>query len=302
MTIYRSLTTAAAALLLTCFVQISFALSPTGNPAVDQGWEFGGNSLANGTYVRGEATFSFDIYSASFAVETGSNLEIADGQFSWLPGDQILGLGGVFVNTDATTAGWPAFTPNPYIPANGDGLVVNDDISSSSRPVGKFGTSTSNFTVSTTAPFLNGDGNGSLDAGHGGDGAILMRITQNRGSSTDDVITNLDRIDRYDAAGVLILSTSSSAVVEDDNLLKVGRMIYKWNGSNISSWQYLLNTSLLEREFPYGAYPEAGNQAIMAVQRGDNRFTDGLINTIPEPSSFLLLALSSSAFVVRRRR
>jgi hypothetical protein len=289
------------AMLAAGFSAQSTAATIAGDPSADAGWSLGGNSLANGVYVRGEGTFSFDIYSAAFAVEAGSNLDIADGAFSWLPGDQILGLGGKFVPTNAATAGWPAFIPNPY-PSGG--VAVNDDVSGSSRPVGKWGTSTSNFSISSTAPFANGDGNGSLDAGHGGDGAILMRITANRGSSTDDMITNLDRVDRYNAAGQLILSTSSSAIVEDDNLLKVGRMIYKWNGTNISSWEYLLNASLLAREFPYGAYPTDGDETILAVQRGDNRFVDGLINdaVVPEPGSLALAGLALTGLVAARRR
>lgn len=295
---------AATMALIVCASINARAATISGNP-VNDGWTFGGNSLANGTYIRGEGTFSFDIYSAAFTVAAGSNLEISAGDYSWLPGDQIVGLGGKFVSTTAAAAGWAAFQPNPY---SGGGVAVNDDVSGSSRPVAKFGTATSNFTTSTTAPFANGNGNGSLDAGHGGDGAILARITTNRTLSGASQLQLPDRVDRYDASGNLILSTSSSAQVEDDDLAYVARLMYTWDTNHIGTWQYVVNVSLLAREFPYNAYPEPGDQANMAVQRGDNRFTDGLVATpltdvVPEPASLAIwLILGVCAWGCYRRR
>ncbi len=310
----KSIAFAATLALIICSSLSAQAATITGNP-VNDGWTKGGNSLANGTYIRGEGTFSFDIYSAAFTVEAGSNLDIAAGSYSWLPGDQIVGLGGKFVTTDATTAGWSAFQPNPYIPSNGDGVAVNDDVSSSSRPVAKFGTSTSNFTPSTTAPFQDGNGNGSLSApdGHGGDGAILARITSNRNSGGAGQLGLPDRVDRYDAVGNLILSTSSSAQVTDANFRNVARLMYTWSNEfaagHIGTWQFVINVSLLERVYPYNAYPQPGDQANMSVQRGDNRFTDGLAAipqaaVVPEPASLAIWVLlgASAIFYHRRRR
>ena len=62
----------------------------TGYPVAD-GWEFGGNSLEPGVFVRGSGGFNFDIYTAAFTLSSSSPL-IGDG---WDEGDIIFGIGGV---------------------------------------------------------------------------------------------------------------------------------------------------------------------------------------------------------------
>jgi hypothetical protein len=293
-------TRALACTLVLGIASLASAATISGDPSTDSGWAFGGNSLANGTYARGEGTFSFDIYTASFTVASGSSLEITDGTFSWLAGDEILGLGGKFVDTTAAAAGWPSFTPNPY--NSGDGVVPNDDVSGSSRPVGKWATADSALTTSTIAPFAFGNGNSDFSGGAAGDGAMLARITNNRTSGGAGSVQLLDLVQRYNAAGATLISSDTTP-----NLLKVARGIYTWSnaidpGGHIGSWEYLLNVSLLERQFSYTAYPESGDQAVMAVQRSTNRFTDGLVQTVPEPTALALFGLASVAAIGGTRR
>lgn len=291
--------------ILFSFVSVLPAAVVTGNPNAD-GWSFEGNSLAKGTYVRGEGTFSFDIYSTSFQVTSGSSFDITDGGYSWLVGDTVLGLGGQFVPTTAAAAGWPSFQPNAY---SGGGVAVNDDVSGSSRPVAKFGTESSNFTASTTAPFVNGDGNGAMNLGHGGDGSVLARITQNRGSTDSGLLHLLDRVEVYKGDGTVLTYGSLST---NTTFRKVARFIYIWDAinGNIASWEILLNVSLLERQVDYAVYPTANDQGIMAVQRSDNRYTDGLVQgaaaaVVPEQQSlaiWAILGLSAGAFVMLKSR
>jgi hypothetical protein len=298
----RHATRALACTIVLGIASLTNAATISGDPSADSGWAFGGNSLANGTYARGEGTFSFDIYTANFTVASGSSLEITDGVYSWLAGDEILGLGGKFVNTTAAAAGWPAFIPNPY---SGGGVAVNDDVSSSSRPVGKWAVAGSALTTSTTAPFLpTGNGVSDFSGGAAGDGAMLARITVNRDALGAGTVQLLDLVQRYDGTGTANLTSGTTP-----SLLKVARGIYTWSTGiyapgAIGSWEYMLNVSLLQRQFSYSAYPEAGDQAVLAVQRSTNRFTDGLVQTVPEPTALALVGLASIGAIggFRRRK
>ncbi len=80
----------------------------TGNPFSD-GWTSQGNSLSNGVYVRGNANYAFDTYSATVVVD--SALRTASGNV-WSIGDTVIGVGGVFRSITAAEAGWGAFTGN----------------------------------------------------------------------------------------------------------------------------------------------------------------------------------------------
>ena len=287
--LWRAIGACACALVL-AITPLATGAAITGDPSVDSGWQFAVNSLANGTYARGEGTFSFDIYTSSFSVEAGSSLEISDGGFSWLAGDTILGLGGKFVDITAAEAGWAAFQLNAY---SGGGVAVNDDVSGSSRPVGKWAAAGSPLTTSTTAPFQNGNGTSDFSGGAAGNGAMLARITNNRTSVGAGTIHLLDLVQRYDGTGTAVLASGSNP-----DLLKVARGIYIWStdffaAGHIGSWEYLLNVSLLEREFAYSAYPTAGDQAVLSVQRGTNRFTDGLVRIVPEPGTLTLVGLAT---------
>ncbi len=99
--------------ILSLLVLSGVALTPaslratplTGNPSADSSWTFNGNSLNNGTYIRGGGTFSFDIYTNAFTVTAADTGLIAKG---WSVGDTVIGLGGVIVPNDMTAAhtGW----------------------------------------------------------------------------------------------------------------------------------------------------------------------------------------------------
>jgi hypothetical protein len=150
-------------ILVIVFVgNVALATSITGNPAAD-GWTLNGNSLANSVYVRGNANYAYDAYSAAISVQSGSNLAIDDGVNSWLPGDTVLGVGGHFVNITAAEAGWTAFTGNAV-----NLLLGGADFGEDVKLQAKFSTDTGNFSASTIAPDA-GNGLGSMGS-NGGEG------------------------------------------------------------------------------------------------------------------------------------
>ncbi|MCC5827984.1 MAG: PEP-CTERM sorting domain-containing protein [Phycisphaeraceae bacterium] len=268
------------------------AASVTGDPSVDSGWILGGNSFDKGVYVQGSGTFSYDIYSASFTLDAVGHSAIINSftgaGLDWLAGDRIVGLGGKFVGNTIANTGWDAgeWEWKPY---SGGGEAFNDDVSGSSNPQAKFGTSAATWSPSTVAP-LNGNGSGST--GDGGFGAIHMRTQISFGNRTDagNGIPDLpDLLRRVDGLG--------SAVTMDNEF---GRLVYIADGQVPESWQWLLNIDLLERNFAGDPTPLPGDLAIASVQRGTNRFTDGLINVVPEPTSLALLAVGGLVLLRRR--
>lgn len=151
---------AAGPLLLAGAAQAA-AVSVTGDPVAD-GFVLQGNSLENGVYVKGTANYSYDAYSLAFSIAPGSNLEISDGANSWLAGDQVVAIGGVFrldiTGDDANSLGWDAIsgtTVNSLLPPNVDNVKLQV----------KFGTAGADWSTSTAAP---GSGNGESGTSHGG--------------------------------------------------------------------------------------------------------------------------------------
>ncbi len=65
----------------------------TGNPAADA-WTLGGNALADGVYVRGNANYAYATYSTAITIGSGSNLVIDDGLepllHTFLPPDHLI--------------------------------------------------------------------------------------------------------------------------------------------------------------------------------------------------------------------
>lgn len=267
----------------------------SGDPSSDTGWAPQGHSLANGVYVTGSANYGYDAYSAGFAIQAGSNLEIADGPLSWLTGDTVLGVGGKFQSITAAEAGWAAITGNTvntYLPASsGPKLQV------------KFGTSAATWYTSTTAP---GSGNGSSSSSNGG-GRVQVRTSGYFQAGTPTVGQDEPWTWDGNSGQLLVLDKDSHiAWAGDANLDKrVARMIWNWDDDlqQVVAWELLLNVSLLDRVAPVdfvGLLPAIGDMAIMTVQNGDGAYTDALVSVIPEPATFGLLALGGLALLRRR--
>lgn len=275
--------TAAAALLLACP-----AFASTGDPVAD-GWAYGSNALENGTYVRGDGNFGFDIYSTSLTLGAGSNLLDAN----WQVGDTVLGIGGV-INAISNPAqlGWPSIT----------GPTVNDNLTQSVRIVTKFGTSPTAWGASSNAPSA-GNGSGSFSGGAGGDGSLLLATyspASNNGlhlhPSPDygllpsilgpNLVHEIPLLQRYDAGVVTTLASTA------------GKLIYTLDGNDVlATWEVFVNVSLLEG---YGIVPELGDRGLQTLQRSTGVYTDGLVEVVPEPATLALLTLGSVALLRRR--
>ncbi len=234
----------------------SFAGSVTGNPLAD-GWTYAGYSLEEGVYVRGAANYGFDVYSTTNTVTAGSNLHIDDGINSWLVGDTVLGVGGVF-NSDTSGLGWDV-----------TGTSVNSLLSHANGPKlqVKFGTADATWYASTLPP-SSGDGSGS-----GSDGGATVQIRTSAYLNISDWsandgtllgLANPGHIDRYQGLDV------------DEY---VARLIWTYDEQTgkPATWELLLNTSLLERNFG-GPVPQTGFLAIVTVQDTDNAYTDALVS------------------------
>jgi hypothetical protein len=262
--------------------------SITGNPSAD-GWTSAGNSLENGTYVRGIANYGFDAYGTGFTVQSGSSLDISAGSLSWLAGDTVLGVGGVFHAISAAEAGWGAFT----------GGGVNALLSNPTGPKlqAKFGTSAATWAASTVAPGAgNGAGSGSL-----GGGTVQVRTS---GYNTPTL---------WATGSGLLQSLADPSHIDWTGHARpdaaVARVIWNYDSSTaeVGSWELLLNTSLLDRLYPGWLLPSIGDMAIATAQNGDNDYTDALVNmsAVPEPTTMIagaLLLLPFGASTVRMLR
>lgn len=288
-----------SAMLMGLFALPTQAATLTGNPETD-GWTFQGNNLDNGVYVRGQGTFSYDIYTTGFTLDASYHTDLVDSL--WQDGDEIIGMGGVFVDYTAAEANWGAFTTAPY--NAGDGVAVNDDISTSARFISKFGTSTSSFSTSSEAPWgTGGNGEGSLSGGFGGDGSILASF-QGATLGGAGTVADAGNVERYGAGGGVGVNLTAG---------RYARYSYTWSNQyttgHVGTWEMMLNLSLLERGTSYGLYPELGDDAVQTVQRGTNRFSDGLVTTgnsavvpIPEPATLSLLGFALIAAVRKARK
>ncbi len=261
------------------------AASVTGDPVADA-WTAGGNSLANGVYVTGSANYAFDTYSAAFAVDSGSNLEISDGANSWLAGDNVVAVGGKFQTITAADAGWAAITGqsiNSLLPAGGNPSTL--------KLQAKFGTSAATWTTSTTAP---GSGNGDSSGSSGG-GRVQVKTSAYFGAT----VVTAGQDEPWTWAGnsgqLLVLDKPGhldwAGISPDPQPGKyAARMIWIYDpvGGHVTSWELLLNTSLLDRLVPGHLVPAAGDKVILTVQNGDGAYTDALVQVVPVPPALWL--------------
>jgi hypothetical protein len=265
----------------------SFADSVSGNPATD-GWNAGGNSLSLGTYVRNGANYDYNTYGTAITVTAGSNLNISAGADSWLVGDSVLGVGGVF--TTATPTGWTV-----------SGTPINADLNNGSGPKlqAKFGADNNTFSTSTTAPG-SGNGLGSFD-NNSGLGGIQIR--------TPTGLTNTDWATGTPTwptgSGNLFIPTKASdpsdayVIVNDGHESAVDPDVARiiWNANlttGVTSWEILLNVSLLGRIGDGEPVPSAGHSVLMTVQNNDGDTTDALVTAASQP---LAVPLPASAWM-----
>ena len=231
----------------------------TGNPATD-GWDRIGNSLQNGSYIRGSGNFSFDVYRTTISPD--ATLLAATG---WLATDLIIGIGGVIVNTPP--AGWLTATT---------GADPNFYLDSDVRLVSKFGSENS-WQASTTPPDM-GNGAGSQSNGDGGQGSVQLDTNPNQLT-----VLNAGKFQVPDN-GSQYRDTQAFSFSASE-LAEIGRYIYTLDASGkLASWEMVLNLTRLITLTDAIAGPTVDGRHNQALQ-GGGRSTDGLIpfEALPVP-------------------
>lgn len=267
----------------------------TGNPFAD-GWSAGGNSMSNGVYIRGGGLFSYEVYATSFQIQAGSNLLTTVGGSTWSQGDQVVGIGGVFTSSpSAEDNGWGSGSSynTSQATAGGGSTSINGNISTSLRMVGKFGSSSTAWSPSTIAPGL-GNGEGSSSSGHGGVGSVLY------GTSVGEVANFTNGVLRLPSVGEIYDGTNSVSLDA-----KYGRIVLQ-KGSLVTSWQVMLNITLLDADFgaTYSDLVGVGDRHNVSVQRSTNSrlFQDALVaDPVPEPATMTILGLGALAALRKRK-
>lgn len=289
MTASRNTVVVAAALAIGISGVSAQAAQVTGDPSADSGWTLHGNALQDGVYVDGSGNFAFDAYGAGFTVEAGSNLQISDGANSWLVGDIVLGVGGVFRTISDAQAGWTI-----------SGAVQNNQLDSTGpRLQAKFGTADATWQTSTVAP---GAGNGSSGSSAGG-GRVQVRTSQYFQTGTPHSGQTEPWTLDGNSGQLLVLDKDEHIEWSQPVDKHVARMIWNYDQAlgHVESWQLLLNVSLMDRTAPAeftGLLPGIGDMAIITVQ--NSGYTNALVS-VPEPAALSLLGLGALGLLRRRR-
>jgi hypothetical protein len=249
---------AAAALVLVIGVNAP-AQTPTevtGDPEAD-GWAFQGHSLDAGVFVAGTGAFAYDIYTAAFTLDSGSDL-VGGG---WEPGDEIVAIGGVIDPADS-----------------------NPNLTHSVRIVSKFSAGNDGWSAGGTGSF----------SGAGGDGALLLatRGPLSPSGNTEHLnpFASGSRAATALGPGVIheipILQRMENGIVNTDAGTEAGKFIYLAAGPDfvdtftgetaplLSSWQVFANVTMLG--LTHTPVPKVGDRAVQSLQRSTGVFTDGL--------------------------
>lgn len=208
----------------------------------------------------------------------------------------MIGVGGQFQSITAAAAGWASFS----------GSEVNSLLPASSGPKlqVKFGTSAATWFASTSAP---GSGDGNSSSSDGG-GRVQVRTSAYFQAGTPNPGQTEPWTWDGNSGQLLVLDKENHISWAGDSSLdkRVARMIWNWDSElgHVTSWELLLNTSLLARVAPddfTGLLPSIGDMAILTVQDGDGAFTDALVSIVPEPTSLGLLAMGGLLLARRRQ-
>lgn len=279
-------------LVLTSNVRADFL---TGDPTSAMGdWVGGGNSLANGTYIRGSANLSFDAYRSATTVMAGDALNT----IGWSVGDRILGMGGVLQPT----------APSGWLPGTTTGALPNANLGDNVRIVSKFGASSEIFSASSAPPTM-GNGRGSFSGGDAGLGGVLLGTLNGTLSSAN-------------SANAGSLQTPNDGFVWDGGvagpngqafttaqLASISRYVYLVDANGqLRSWQLALNLTGLDRELLSFPLPSEDAAFDQALQVGTGSITDALIPAnaqavaVPGPSSLVLAGMALMSVFARRSR
>lgn len=304
---FTVVTMIAASMLVLTSIESSLAAPISGNPLSD-GWSFRGNSLYNGTYVRGGGNYAFDVYTTQFTVTDASAFDISDhddpsflGYYEtahwtkadarpWQVGHTVIGVGGAFNSVTADDAGWDAFTGN----------TVNGGINGEYRLrlQAKIGSEDATWSASSVAP---GAGDGSGSTSDGGAGAFLIRTS------------GWHSLDAWESFGGEMLGLQKEDHISSTNIgVDAARVIWTWDDASnrVGTWELLINMSLVEEDLDAALFTGPlpgllGDSVIASVQVGGGAYTDALAQVaVPEPSTIALAGIAGLAGVaiVRRRR
>ena len=250
----------------------TFAQSFTGDPASDGSlWVSDGlssSALYSMQNANNSASFSANVYSTAFSLNTGStllgSLGTSDG---WAAGDTIVGVGGVFASSGNSSL--------TYDNANS---TVNLHL------VVKYGSPNATWNIAGNGPPVPpAGGAGSLT--YGGIGAVLLGVMQETVSSSSGLVTPSDSPTYVNSADAQVTLPGSG--IE-------GQVLTFWSGSAIVGFESFMDLNVLQTQEP-AANVALGDAFVLDLQQGQSSFQDSLytlpsaLQPVPEPSTLSLL-------------